>query len=357
MKRIGIDARLIFQTGVGTYLRNLIHYLPDFIPENYQVYLYLLKEDLNKLEIKSSKIVKRQTNSKWHSFSEQINFLKEVEKDDLNLMHFTYFSYPIFYSKPFIATVHDLTPILFKTGKASTKNKIAYKFKHYIFEYVLKSQIKNSKAIITPTKSVAKQIQSFYGEEAFMKTQFIYEGVNYELMENKKTDSNKKYENYFLYVGNFYPHKNVDRLIEAFTMLENPNIKLKLVGPDNFFSKKIKQKLSGRKLCNIKFIHNVNNKNLANFYKNAKALVNPSLSEGFGLPIVEAAYFGCPIVASDIHVFQEVTSGCYTKFDPKDVSSIAKALNSKSFIKPFYEKEMSFLKMTKKTVEFYKKLS
>ena len=59
-------------------------------------------------------------------------------------MHFTYFGYPVFYRRKFIATVHDLTPLLFKTGKASTKNPLIYGIKHFFFKHILRSQIENA---------------------------------------------------------------------------------------------------------------------------------------------------------------------------------------------------------------------
>ena len=136
MKKIGIDARLYFQTGVGTYLQNLLFYLDKKDPKKEIYYIYLRRQDATKVRFKSKNIIKRIADQKWHSFSEQISFLALLIKDNLDLMHFTYFSYPIFYWKKFIATVHDTTPLLFKTGKASTKNQFIYQIKHFIYKLV-----------------------------------------------------------------------------------------------------------------------------------------------------------------------------------------------------------------------------
>ena len=121
MKKIGIDARLYSQTGVGTYLKNLIYYLDKKGPKDILFYIYLMPDDYNDLSFKNKNIIKRKVNYRWHTIGEQIGFAIKLYYDKLDLMHFTYFSYPIIYLKKFVATVHDATPLLFKTGKASTK--------------------------------------------------------------------------------------------------------------------------------------------------------------------------------------------------------------------------------------------
>src|SRR3989338_6978695 len=130
MHKIGIDARLYSQTGVGIYLRNLLYYLEKIVKSNSLFYIYLLPEDHDKVQFKSKYFIKKLVHSRWHTISEQIEFAKILHKDDLDLVHFTYFSYPVAYKKKFISTIHDATPFYFKTGKASTKSKFLYEIKH-----------------------------------------------------------------------------------------------------------------------------------------------------------------------------------------------------------------------------------
>ncbi len=97
------------------------------------------------------------------------------------------------------------------------------------------------------------------------------------------------------------------------------------------------------------------------FYKNAAAIIHPSLSEGFGLPLIEAAYFGLPIIASNIEVFKEILDDNYFAFNPYDITDIKYKISEFFQKKPqFQYKEVferySFEKMTKKIVELYKKL-
>ncbi|MDP4011587.1 MAG: glycosyltransferase family 1 protein, partial [Candidatus Roizmanbacteria bacterium] len=316
MKKIGIDARLYFQTGVGTYLRNLLHYLQEAPLEGIQIFVYVLPGDVGRIKLANQNFVIRSVDAPWHTVREQTVFYQTLMHDQLDLMHFTYFSYPVFYKRPFIATVHDVTQLLFKTGKASTLNPVLFEIKHVAFKYVLSQQINQAKLIITPTRAVKHQLMEMYGHTIENKIFPIYEGVSIDLMKAVENAELKKSltEPYFLYVGNFYPHKNVDKLLEAFQLssqskrsqkIDDP-IHLILVGPDNMFAQKLKQKIKREKIENVQFDHNAGCEELIYYYNHAKALINPSLSEGFGLPLIEATYFGCPVIASDIPVFKEV---------------------------------------------------
>lgn len=361
MKKIGIDARLINQTGIGCYIRNLLYFLPE--EEDLVFYIYLLEKDFSLINFSKKNFIKRKTNFLWHSFSEQIGFLKALLTDRLDLMHFTYFSYPILYRKKFIATIHDLTPLLFKTGKASTKNILVYKLKHFFFRQILSSQIKNSKALITPSKTVKKLIIKYYGQEVARKIFPIYEGIDHQLVNTRENISlhQKFYKPFFIYVGNFYPHKNLENLLEAVSRIKS-DFKLILLGPDDYFTKRLFQSINRMKLKRRIVVYpNPTRKDLVFFYKNALALIHPSLSEGFGLPLIEAAYFNCYIIASNIPVFNEILDNQYLKFNPKNPVDIAEKINFFLQKKPKYDysqilKKYSFKKMAEKILKIYKKL-
>ena len=138
MRKIGIDARLYSKTGVGTYLKNLLYYLDRKTFNKELFYIYLSPEDFDKVEFKNPQLIKRLTPFRWHSIGEQLGFLFQLLFDNLTLMHFTYFSYPMFYWRKFDATVHDVTPLLFMTGKESTKNMTLYTIRYFCFRLILK---------------------------------------------------------------------------------------------------------------------------------------------------------------------------------------------------------------------------
>lgn len=360
MKKIGIDARLYSQTGVGTYLKNLLYYLEKKSSNSGTLfYIYLTKKDFNKVTFRKKNFIKRKADYSWHSFAEQTGFCLQLYRDNLDLMHFTYFSYPVLYWKKFIATVHDVTPLLFKTGKASTKNPLIYQIKHFFFRIILGCQVRKAAKIITPTNTVREQLSSIYGQKVTAKIETVYEGINYQLI-NLKQSSNEamKFNNFFIYVGNFYPHKNVERLVSAYSRIKT-DTKLILIGPNDFFKNRLSQTI--RKLKQEKRILFVNNSSLSDlvyFYKNAKALIHPSLSEGFGLPLIEAAYFNCPIIASNIKVFKELLGENYLPFNPYNIDDIAEKINTFIGMKPKFNylrvmKKYSFEKMAEETAKIY----
>lgn len=363
-RTIGIDARLYSQTGVGTYVRNLIHFLPTYLTEDMSVKLYIHDDDLDRISMKDSRIHIRKTAVKWHSFAEQTIFLAQLLKDGLDLMHFPYFSYPVLYNRPFIATVHDLTPLLLKTGRASTLHPLLYEAKYHVFSFMLRQQIRNARTIITPTDTVRKQIISQYGSHYSDKIVPIVEGIDYELVKafvRIQASEQKPVslpDEYLLYVGNFYPHKNVDKLLEAFHVhSQTSKHKLVLVGPENYFSNQLKIFIEEHHIEGIIWKHHVSHDILAQLYFHAVALVNPSLSEGFGLPLIEAQYCGCPVIASDIPVFRELLGTSYTAFDPTSVDSITQALSKPTYRTQFNKNNFySFEKMTENTVCEYKNL-
>ena len=360
MKKIGIDARLYSQTGVGTYVSSLIYQLQKMAPKNIVFYIYLLKEDAQKIQFKNKNFIKRIAPYRWHSLSEQLGFARLLYKDNIDLMHFTYFSYPILYRKKFISTIHDITPLLFKTGKASTKNPLLFTTKHFVFRQVIKRQVEQALAIITPTKTVKKQVVERFGQKYSSKIFPIYEGISDELIKAKQNINLKKRfgGNFIIYIGNFYPHKNVERLVEAFSKIKT-GTKLVLIGPKDFFLKRIfevvkKYKNSGK----VIFYFNPTEEDLVFFYKNASALIHPSLSEGFGLPLVEAAYFGLPVIASNISVFKEVLGNEYVSFDPENSRDIQIKIESFLQHRPTFNytkilKNYSFERMAKVTLQLY----
>src|SRR4051812_49320729 len=97
--KIGIDIRLWDETGIGRYIRNLVNELAKIDKRN--TYYLFSKNEFEMVEKKFPSNFKTvRTNIHWHTINEQMNFAKEIEKYDLDLMHFPYFSVPINYKKP-----------------------------------------------------------------------------------------------------------------------------------------------------------------------------------------------------------------------------------------------------------------
>jgi len=362
--KIGIDARLINETGVGVYIRNLLNNLGRLPTSDIEFYVYVKSH--NDFNSQISNFKSHIANFQWHSFSEQIGFLHQLYRDDLDLMHFTYFSYPLLYRRPFIITIHDLTPLLFATGKASTHNKIIYSIKRLAAQTLIKNAFHTSKAIITPTTSVKNLISERYGKDGAHKISVTHEGLNEDLLSIKENRKLSKHfdKPFFMYVGNFYPHKNIENLIRAFAKTKI-KAQLILIGPNDYFAARSLQLINQLKQTHrIVLYSNPKLEDLVFFYKHAQALLHPSLAEGFGLPLLEASYFKCPIIASDIAVFHEVLNTHYLSFNPNDTGDIAHKIeyffthknNNTSLYLPqkTIENTFSFQKMAQQTLKIYR---
>jgi glycosyltransferase involved in cell wall biosynthesis len=136
-------------------------------------------------------------------------------------------------------------------------------------------------------------------------------------------------DRYFLYAGGISPHKNIETLLEALARLEG--VKLVLVGElaDVYLSaagtvrKRIADLALGESVLLPGF---VSDETLARLYSGAAAVVLPSLAEGFGLPAVEAAACGAPVVLSDIPAHRETLGDDALFFPPRDAARLAEHL-------------------------------
>ena len=334
--RIGIDARLWEQTGVGRYIRNLVINLQKIDKKNEYV-LFVRPEDVK--DVKSQIVNRRwrivEADIRWHSAMEQIQLPRILSKEKLDLVHFPYFSVPILYKKPYVITIHDLIINHFSTGEASTLAYPLYFGKRAAYKVVIRNAAKRAKKIIVPSSVTKEDIIRHFKTPA-QKINVIQEASDKKLIPSKKPN---KLGEYFLYVGNAYPHKNLNSLIYAFNKIskEYADLKLILVGHKDFFYKRLEEeKVSSDKII---FYGKATDRELSNLYANAIALVMPSLMEGFGLPVLEAMSLRCLVVCSNIPSFKEIASNSAIYFHPEDANDIKETMKSVYVNNDKYKKE------------------
>ncbi|MDQ3142596.1 MAG: glycosyltransferase family 4 protein [Bacteroidota bacterium] len=322
--KIGIDARLWSETGVGRYIRNLVKEL-QIIDKKNEYILFVRKSDCDKVnnQISNNKFKTQMADIRWHTLDEQLKLPQILNGENLDLVHFPYFSIPIGYKKPFVITIHDLIINHFPTGKASKLPLYLYQLKKIGYDYVVRKAVSRAKKIIVPLNAVRDDLiitLAVKKEKIFV----TYEGFDEKIIKNDKlpqVDSTR----YFLYVGNAYPHKNLDKLIKAFSLFRkdgNEDVQLLLVGKDDYFYKKLHEKIRKENYLGVVIRNNVTDAELATFYQNAIALISPSLMEGFGLPVLEAMASSCLVLASSIPSFKEVCGDAGMYFNPYSVGDI-----------------------------------
>ena len=128
--KIGIDARMYGPrcSGLGRYIQQLILNLEGQDKENSYI-IFLNKENFDDYKPIENNFKKVLVDIPWYSWGEQIKFLKILNKENLDLMHFPHFNVPIFYYKKYIVTIHDLIMYHFPRPEASTRSKIIFYLK------------------------------------------------------------------------------------------------------------------------------------------------------------------------------------------------------------------------------------
>lgn len=234
-------------------------------------------------------------------------------------------------AKRFILLLHD-SPI---TPLYKTKMRLDIKLIDLFLKYVGKHFLD---AIIAVSENAKKDIIWHYRVDS-AKTFSIYDGVSsifHPLTETEKEKQKKylkeKYQittPYILDVSRLDPHKNIEVLIDAFSILKKeykiPN-KLVIVGGRHLpkYSAMIEKKIQESGFSQEIFIAPyIEDEDMPAVYNLAEVLVFPSLLEGFGLPIVEAMRCGVPVITSDIPVLAEVAGGAAVLANPRDIRQLA----------------------------------
>lgn len=325
--KIGIDARLLQETGVGRYIRNLIAELSTLDKVNHYT-VFLTKKSFASYSLPNDRWKKVLADVHWHTVSEQLVMPRLFDAAGLDLVHIPYHNPPIFYRGPMVLTIHDLTILHFSTGKATTLPLPVYWLKRLGYWVALWVGLRKAKHIIAVSKSTRQEVIDHFGIPEH-KITVTYEGVDTRMQKLPAKTTPLIQQPYILYVGNAYPHKNVETLLAAFRSVvgHTGKPKLVLVGGDDFFYRRLKETVKSIGLENdVLFFGLANDEDLVNLYSHAEVFVFPSFMEGFGLPALEALSLGCPVLVSDIPVFHEILGKNAVYFDPKNISDLADKL-------------------------------
>ncbi len=364
--KILIDARMygLENAGIGRYALNLVNQLTKLDDKN-DYTLLLRQKYFNELTLPKN-FKKVLAEFRHYSFAEQLMLPKIISQEKPDLVHFLHFNVPVWFTGKYIVTIHDLLMHKQKGLDATTLNPALYYVKRIGYKSVFSNAVKKAQKIIVPSKFVKEDIVKTYKLQP-EKVIVTYEGV--DPAASTKTNAEevlKKYnltkDKYFLYVGSAYPHKNLKRTIEAAYLNRTP---LAISCARNVFTEKLEKLVSqtGAKDY-VKLLGFVPDDELSVLYKNSIGFVYPSLTEGFGLPGLEAMINGTVLLASEIPVFKEVYKDNVVYFNPFDFSDIAKRMEMVKQMSPERRKELiakaqnfaktySWKKMAEETLEVY----
>lgn len=330
--RIAIDGRLINESGVGRYIRNLLKNISSLDKEN-EYFILLKKRDMNNFKY-GENFTNIEADFNWYSLNEQIKLPKILTDLNLDLAHFPHFNVPVFYKGKFVVTIHDLIHQHFKMKRATSLDPLTYKIKQFGYKKVFNFAVKKSQKILVPSEFVKKQLAEEWKVES-SKVVVTHEGVDEKILKIKnkqKSSLQLKFleklgikKPYIFYVGNAHPHKNIEGLIKAFKKIKekNKNLNLVLAGGDHYFWKRIKEEYKDQ---GIIYPGYVTDDSLVALFSNAEMYVMPSFEEGFGIPVLESFACKCPVVCSNIGALKEVGKEGCVYFDPKNVDDIAEKI-------------------------------
>ncbi len=332
--RIGIDCRMWNETGIGRYIRNIVRVISELDHTNEYI-LFVLPKDRDSFNLPDN-FTFVATDIRWHSFKEQFVLPIYFYRANLNILFVPNLNVPILYLKKFVVTIHDLTVTKVKTGRASTLPYFFYMFKRVSAKIVLWYAIVKSDRIFTVTESVKNEILEAYPvkpSKIFITPcaaeKHFFRQINEHTAEILSKYSIKK--PYIFYIGNAHPHKNLERLIEAFELVGDtlPDLTLVLGGSKKFFYERIEKEWRTKKIFSkLNFTGFVNDSDLPYIYSSAEAFVNPSLYEGFGIQLLEAFSCETKVVCSNTSSLPEIGGNIAYYFNPRDKRSIAEAIVS-----------------------------
>lgn len=226
---------------------------------------------------------------------------------------------PIFLpkSKKLVFTLHDISFLTYSNTFSSV-------FGRY-YRFLVPYNIKRAQTIITVSNYSKEQIEKYYPYSKG-KVKVIYHGIDSSF---RKLENIKK-ENQILYVGSLNKRKNFLGVIKAFELINDSSFELLLVGDfsDTFSldDESINLIEKARNNPKIKFLSNINNKELIELYNKSKVLLFPSFYEGFGFPILEAFACGTAVITSNTSSLPEVGKDAAIYCNPTNIEEIAERL-------------------------------
>ena len=323
--KIVIDARMISWTGIGRYTRALIENLQTLDADN-DYLLLLQKKDFAGVALNNLRFQKIEANIRPYSLGEQLYLPGLIASLKPDLVHFLGPNAPIFYFGKRITTIFDFTLLDYKNVRS---DPLAYEVKYWALKLCFWRSVKASKYIITISNFVKNQVADRYHISPSKIIPISLAADNLSA-EPKSIDHFNVSGPFLLHVGNSYPYKNILRLVEAFSKAKefHKDLKLVIVGKEDVFYEPVHRRIQELHLEESVLLTGfVSDGELVSLYREATMFVFPSLSEGFGLPGLEAMAQGTPVLAANASCLPEVYADAASYFDPYDVADMAEKID------------------------------
>jgi glycosyltransferase involved in cell wall biosynthesis len=328
--RIAIDARKWKDYGIGTYVRNVVRHLAQLDRES-TYFLLCDRADEATLRDLAENFVPVVEASAGYSVAEHFTIPRQLRRLGADLFHSPHYVLPLVGRTPSVVTIHDCIHLRFPQY---LPNRLAL---HYA-RFMMSKAIERSALVFTVSEASRSDILSFFPEADPERVQVVANAIDPALRETPGPEEmervRERYQvrgRFVLYAGNIKPHKNLERLIEAFGQLRRrpgcEDVKLLMIGDEISRYGSLRRSVEAAGVRQeARFFGFVPDRTLACLYRLASVFAFPSLYEGFGLPPLEAMACGTPVVTSNVSSLPEVVGDAALLVDPYDVEALADAL-------------------------------
>ena len=337
--RILIDASPVTSSvdGLSVYIVNLIKHLPEASLDWFD-YTILLNPGVDWPDL--AKAVRERGLKELRARIAPIGPRRDLDmlrflrrhRGQFDLIHITSNNYPLAL-RGGICTIHDVT---FRTWFDSKSRVPLWKFAARLYmSMVIRKALKRAQAVIAVSDSTRRDIERQFapGRAEMAKISIVHEG--WEHLNDYDREECPPFEfgagGYIFFLGSYRVHKNLTRLLEAFRLAMDriPSDRILVIsGSSGALSAANQQVLATINAVRqrVVFTGYVSNACVSRLYAEADAFIFPSLSEGFGLPVLEAFHFGTPLLCSRATSLPEVAGDAALYFDPDDAGDIAEAI-------------------------------
>ncbi len=323
--RIGIDARKLHDFGIGTYIRNLLRHLARLDRDTEYVIL-ARPADCDALGSLGENFRAVPETAANYSFAEQIRIPLALRRERVTLFHAPHYVLPPLVMCRSVVTIHDCIHLMFPQYLPS-RAALTYA------RASITLASRRATRVLTVSESSKRDILRFVDVPAD-KIDVIYNAYDERFgIEPREEDMSRVRERYqlqdafVLYAGNVKPHKNLERLIDAFDLVRKrglEHLKLVLIGDEISRYAALRRAVHHHQLHKyVRFLGYLPEETLAVMYRLAGVFVFPSLYEGFGLPPLEAMASGTPVVTSNVSSLPEVAGDAAVLVDPYHPEAIA----------------------------------
>jgi len=334
--KIAIDIRRMNEFGVGTYTRNIVRALGRLDRTN--IFFLLGSKDkvaeMGALPANFQAVSLTEQDTSLKGYRDCRTVLKRLQCDLVHIPHL--FWLPRTLPCPYVMTVHDVLDHMYRAQNHSGLRRSL----HF---HLTRRVLKGAQRIFAVSRFTKTEIEKLFGISSD-RIEVIYNAIDERFLRGHSTTIDRQLlaERYLvthpflLYAGRISPHKNIVRIIAAFSALKAeldkegkfPDLKLIIIGDELSKNPDLRRTVIRAGVQNdVRFLGFVPIEVLRIFYDAAKVFIFPSLYEGFGLPPLEAMAHGTPVVTSNTSSLPEVVGNAAVLVNPENVFDIMRALH------------------------------